>query len=192
MEVKVAIFRPKRYGSTFLRTFSHLIVTAAVGSRVGLGRSSLLAFAIGSALPDVPLLVLTGVTMATKPSWAEGMAQMHLAYESNLVWIGLHNAPHSLVVLGGVTLLIALLEKLPLKQVLLWALAGAALHALSDIFTHAGDGPMFLYPLSSLRFQSPVSYWDPKYYGHIFSIFEYLLDVVLALYLSYSYVMRKR
>ena len=159
---------------------------------MGLQHSSLLAFAVGSVLPDVPLLVLTGVTLATNPSWAEGMTQMHLAYERDPVWIGLHNAPHSLVVLGVVALLIALLEKLPLKQVLLWALAGAALHALSDIFTHAGDGPMFLYPLSSLRFHSPVSYWDPKYYGRIFSVFGYLLDAVLVFYLSYQYVMRKR
>ena len=159
---------------------------------MGLARSGLLAFALGSALPDVPLLVLTSLSMLTNPSWDEGMAQMHFAYERSPVWIGLHNAPHSLLVLGGATLLTVLFKKLPSRQPLLWALAGAALHALTDVLTHAGDGPMFLYPLSSLRFHSPVSYWDPEHYGRIFSITEYTLDVMLVVYLGYRYFVRKR
>ena len=130
--------------------------------------------------------------MLTNPSWADGMAQMHLAYESDPVWIGLHNAPHSLVVLGGTTLLIVLLRAIPLRRPLLWALAGAALHALTDIFTHAGDGPMFLYPVTRIRFDSPVSYWDPTHFGYLFTVFEYALDAVLALYLLAAHLRRKR
>lgn len=173
-----------------MRTFSHAVIALAAGNRAK--RSSLTAFVVGSVLPDLPLLILTGASLLSSPSWAEGMKRMHDAYATNPVWIGLHNAPHSLVVLGVVALVSSLLKPPLTKRVLLWAAAGAALHALTDILTHAGDGPMFLYPLSSLRFHSPVSYWDPRYYGRIFSVFEYLLDAVLVLYLSYKYVTRKR
>lgn len=142
-----------------MRTFSHVVIALAAGNRAK--RSSRLAFAAGSALPDLPLLTLTGVSMLTSPSWAEGMKRMHHAYENSSVWIGLHNASHSLAVLVVAALVIIFLKTSPTRNLLLWTVAGATLHTVTDIVTHANDGPMFLYPLSNFRFQSPVSYWDP-------------------------------
>lgn len=41
-----------------------------------------------------------------------------------------------------------------------------------------------LFPFEwSVRFQSPVSYWDPRFFGREFTVFELLLDLVLLLYL---------
>lgn len=175
-----------------MRTFSHVVITVAAGNYAGFGRGPLLAFAAGSALPDVPLLILTGLSMLTSPSWAMGMERMHRAYALSPFWIGAHNAPHSLVVLGAVALLTFLIGRGTWKQYLLWAVVGATGHSVIDIFTHAGDGPMFLYPATGLRFDSPVSYWDPTHFGRTFAVFEYALDAVLALYLLAVYFRRKR
>lgn len=173
-----------------MRTFSHALIALAAANRVK--RSSLLAFAAGSVLPDLPLLTLTGVSLLSGPSWAEGMTRMHDAYETSPLWIGLHNAPHSLVVYGVATLVAMLLKPSFVKNLLLLAIAGAALHTVIDVFTHAGDGPRFLYPFSSFRFQSPVSYWDPAYFGRAFTIFEYSLDTLILIYLLTIRLWRRR
>jgi hypothetical protein len=56
-----------------------------------------------------------------------------------------------------------------------------------DIATHVDDGPLLLFPLHwTLRFQSPVSYWDRTHYGREFTIFELTLDVLCLGYL-YGY-----
>ncbi|CAN5836940.1 hypothetical protein BH24DEI2_BH24DEI2_16360 [soil metagenome] len=74
---------------------------------------------------------------------------------------------------------------------LLWFAVGAALHTLIDIFTHAGDGPLFLFPLTTYRFDSPVSYWDPVYYGRAFTVLEYALDALLLAYLGVTWWRRR-
>ena len=67
---------------------------------------------------------------------------------------------------------------------LFWFFAACFVHSVIDILTHAMDGPLILFPFNwSLRFQSPVSYWDPAHYGTQFTIFELTLDVALLVYL---------
>jgi hypothetical protein len=62
------------------------------------------------------------------------------------------------------------------------------LHTLIDIPLHVTDGPLLLFPLNwTLRYRSPVSYWDPSFYGREWSIFEHLLDAVLLIYLFIRY-----
>ena len=173
-----------------MRTFSHALIALAAGNHAK--RRGLLVFAAGSVLPDVPLLTLTGASLLSSPSWAEGMTRMHDAYETSAVWTGLHNAPHSLVVLGVAALVTILLKPSFVRTLFLRAVAGAALHTVIDVFTHAGDGPMFLYPLSSFRFQSPVSYWNPAHFGRAFTIFEYSLDTLIFIYLLTIRLWRRR
>ena len=108
---------------------------------------------------------------------------MHATYETNALWIALHNLPHSLVALGLLALVMFGFRRRRWARLALWFAAGAALHSVIDIFTHAGDGPMFLYPLSTFRFDSPVSYWDPAYYGRTFTALEFILDGLILTYL---------
>ncbi len=62
--------------------------------------------------------------------------------------------------------------------------AGAALiHIASDLPVHVADAHAHLWPLSDWRFRSPVSYWNPNHNGHLFSIFEAFLGVVLSVVL---------
>lgn len=173
-----------------VRTFSHAIFTAALGQKATANRSNLFAFVAGSVMPDLPLILLTAISMLSTPTWAEGMKKMHSTYETDALWIALHNLPHSLVALGLMAAFAGALSR-RWRTLLLWFVAGAALHSVVDILTHAGDGPMFLYPLSGFRFDSPVSYWDPAYYGRAFTRLEYLLDVILALYLVLELLKRQ-
>ena len=69
-----------------------------------------------------------------------------------------------------------------------WMLCAAMLHTLIDIPLHVTDGPLLLFPLDwNWRFQSPISYWDPNYYGREWTVFEHLLDLVLLIYLAVIY-----
>ncbi len=71
---------------------------------------------------------------------------------------------------------------------LFWMACAAMLHSLIDIPLHTNDGPLLLYPFNwKLRYFSPISYWDPNYYGREWSIFEHGLDVVLLLWLGWTY-----
>lgn len=71
---------------------------------------------------------------------------------------------------------------------LFWLSAAAMLHTLLDIPLHVDDGPLLLFPLNwTWRFASPVSYWDPRFYGQEWSSFEFGLDVVLLAYLGWIY-----
>jgi len=49
-------------------------------------------------------------------------------------------------------------------------LAGWGLHVVIDMLTHRSDGYPILWPLSDYRFPTPVSYWEPAYYGRTFSL----------------------
>ena len=175
-----------------MRTFSHAIVTAALGSQAKVRRGSLAAFVVGSVLPDLPLGILTLLALANSTDMDAAMVYMDQLYFESALWIALHNIPHSFMVMGVLSLLAYAFRQKRWGRWLLWYAAGASLHIAFDIFTHAVDGPLFLYPLSDFRFQSPVSYWNPQYYGRIFTVFEYSVDAVLLGVLGVRFLKERR
>ncbi|MGA1409534.1 MAG: hypothetical protein ACO37W_07345, partial [Prochlorotrichaceae cyanobacterium] len=69
---------------------------------------------------------------------------------------------------------------------------GCLLHTSLDIPTHANDGPLLLFSLNwTLRFASPISYWDSLYYGTEVSRVESGLAIFLAAYLLIPWVLNK-
>lgn len=69
-------------------------------------------------------------------------------------------------------------------RTLLWFLAGMAIHVALDIPVHHDDGPLLLFPFEwTVRFRSPVSYWDPRHHGDVVGMIEYAVMAGLALYL---------
>ena len=60
--------------------------------------------------------------------------------------------------------------------------ASIILHCLADLPTHREDAHRHFWPLSNFRFESPISYWDPDYYGNLFVLFELGLVLVLSIY----------
>jgi len=150
------------------------------------------AFLIGSVAPDLPLWLLSlgGVVyyhLILGWSLAKSFSLMfdHL-YFYNPFWIAFHNLLHApLLLLLGIALVWRKRRNIgSLYRWLFWFLLACLLHSLIDIFTHADDGPLLLFPLNwSIRFYSPISYWDPRYYGREFSRFELGLDGLLLFYL---------
>ena len=147
------------------------------------------AFVPGGILPDIPffLMAIIGGIYYTMiggtPSGEPPMVYMHMTlYFRHPWWISAHNllhAPFSLVVLSGIGF-VAIHNGQTWGGFLFWFAMGAGLHTLIDVFTHAGDGPLLLFPFNwSYRFQSPVSYWDPAHYGLIFAPLEHVLVIVL-------------
>lgn len=55
-----------------------------------------------------------------------------------------------------------------------------ALHCLTDLLVHREDAHAHFFPVSSWRFISPVSCWDPRHYGWVVGPLEVLLIVVGA------------
>ncbi len=71
----------------------------------------------------------------------------------------------------------------------IFALA-ALTHAAADFFLHVHDAHAHFWPLSDWRFASPVSYWDPRYYGQYFSVFEIFLGLGLCFMLFHRFQAR--
>jgi membrane-bound metal-dependent hydrolase YbcI (DUF457 family) len=56
------------------------------------------------------------------------------------------------------------------RRILLWFLLGWAGHTVADFLTHVnGTRPLF-WPISDWEWSSPVSYYDPRYYGRQFTL----------------------
>ncbi|WP_242035974.1 hypothetical protein [Leptolyngbya sp. FACHB-8] len=52
------------------------------------------------------------------------------------------------------------------------------LHMAGDLPLHHDDAHRHFLPFSNWRFQSPVSYWDPRHYGHLVSALEIVFVIV--------------
>ena len=63
--------------------------------------------------------------------------------------------------------------------VLVFALS-ALLHLSFDFPFHNDDAHAHFWPLTTWRFESPLSYWDPDHFGLWVSGFEFLLGVLLV------------
>ena len=181
-------------------TSSHLIITAALGKRwphLWPWRGAALW---GSLAPDIPLYLLTlgGVVYYHLVlGWELRQTLQHLFHTlffQHPGWIAAHNALHSPTLLGILGLITWQLRYRFAKTAtwLLTFLASCGLHTLIDILVHTDDGPLLFFPFEwTIRFRSPISYWDPRYYGDEFAWFEWGLVVVLLTYLARGWLSRK-
>lgn len=62
-------------------------------------------------------------------------------------------------------------------------LASMLIHFVLDLPLHHDDGHRHFFPLSDWRFESPVSYWDPKHFGIPMSVFEVVLSSIAAYFI---------
>ena len=74
------------------------------------------------------------------------------------------------------------------RSAVLIALFSAALvHLTLDFPLHNDDARAHFWPLTNWKFTSPVSYWDPKYYGQIVGPVEIGLALVASVYAWHKY-----
>ncbi len=65
------------------------------------------------------------------------------------------------------------------------------LHALGDLPLHQNDAHRHFFPLFDWRFFSPVSYWNPAYYGNWVGLVECLAVIGAAIYLYLKHPLLK-
>lgn len=70
--------------------------------------------------------------------------------------------------------------------ILLIVFSGSALlHLAGDIFVHADDGHSHFWPFTMWKFESPVSYWDDRYFAAYFRPVECAI-VFISLYVLWN------
>ncbi|MCB0130136.1 MAG: hypothetical protein KDD78_04785 [Caldilineaceae bacterium] len=167
------------------------------------------ALLLGSVAPDLPLIFLFFVNLARDilagNRLAPGDETAELA--SHVGWlfrvgfyqdpwiIAAHNLFHApiLTVTYTVTGYWLWTKKKRGGAALFWFGLACTLHTLIDIPLHYDDGPLLLFPLNwTLRFYSPLSYWDPARGGIWFTIFEHTLVLASSGYLIWDWVKRRR
>ena len=142
---------------------------------------------LGSVAPDIALYLLSlggALHFRYILGWSAEATWRHLfdtLYFHNHFWIAAHNLLHSPTVLViGLVVLWRLegLAQAP-RRWLGWFLAACLLHSFVDVLTHVDDGPLLFFPFEwTVRFESPVSYWDSRHYGNQFAVFELTLGRV--------------
>jgi len=175
-----------------MNTPSHFLMTAALDKslpRVPIVKS---AFLLGSIAPDLPLWILSISSISYYHfirSWSLADT-FHFVfgelYFHNPFWIASHNFLHSpILLLLGLSLVWRFRRNIGSpSRWFYWFLLACLLHSVVDIFTHAEDGPLLFFPLEwTIRFHSPISYWNPRYHGREFRLFESVLNAVFLSYL---------
>ncbi|MDZ7779002.1 MAG: metal-dependent hydrolase [Gemmatimonadota bacterium] len=176
-----------------MMTQSHFLVSGLLAH--GLRRRELdvrvPAFLVGSVAPDLPLTLLT-VWFYYVP--LGGLASTHddlfgplydQYFFEDPFWIVSHNTLHAPLVLIALILVGRALTRrgLGLGPALAWFAIAALLHSAIDVVTHVQDGPLLFFPFEwSYRFPAPVSYWDPRHGGAVFSRVEWGLDLAIVAY----------
>ncbi len=183
-----------------MNTPSHLIINAALARRDGRPQLAWKAWLLGAIAPDIPLYLLSlgGWLYYTQlKGWDSEHAHGYLhgyLYFNDPFWKAAHSVLHAplvLIVLIGLGALLRPRQRW--ANSLLWFALSCLIHTTVDILTHAEDGPLLLFPLNwNMRFHSPVSYWDPRYYGRQFGYVELALDIALLGYLLWSWMQRRR
>ncbi|NNJ11995.1 metal-dependent hydrolase [Chloroflexales bacterium ZM16-3] len=186
-----------------MNTPSHLIINAALRKRANAGGALAIprsAFLLGAVLPDIPLWLLWIGAYVYYRYVLGDMAvtpmdpRFDQLYFTNPFWIAAHNLLHAptllLIVLGVLWRGRAMVGSR--RHWWFWFAAGCLMHTALDIPTHADDGPVLFFPFEwSIRFHSPMSYWDQRHFGRQFAIFELGLDLVLLAYLVMPWLVRR-
>ena len=139
-----------------MNTPSHILINcAAIGSRPPRRFWPAL---FGGALPDAPIYLFYAYEkLILRAPESQIWRKDYFASPMQPVLDAVHSFPLILGVLG-----IALAVR---SEVLKWLSLSLLLHACADFPLHHDDAHRQVFPFSGYRFASPVSYWDPRYYG---------------------------
>ena len=160
-------------------------------------------FILGGLAPDVGLYVMTGLAAAYYPL-AQGLSveeTFRLVFDDLFytapAFVVVHNLLHAPLVIAGLIGAGTWLKRSSSRQRLGGALQafglGCAVHTALDIPVHHNDGPLLLFPFNwSLRFDSPVSYYDPDHYGSIVAPIDLTITVVGLAAIGWIALRRRR
>lgn len=182
-----------------METYSHSFFTWALAKHgVKAGRAAGIAGAVGAAFPDLPSFAGTAYYVGTA-YLTEGWASMDSQEVLDAIYFTgpfgeTGSALHSAVPPVALLLIywIARLRRIDRRRILLWFLLGWVGHALADFLTHAGDTRPLFWPLTDWQWSSPVSYYNPSYYGREFFFISHALVLLTMAALLFRRLRRRR
>jgi membrane-bound metal-dependent hydrolase YbcI (DUF457 family) len=171
-----------------VETYSHAFFTWALAKHgVKTGRAAGIAGAVGATLPDMPSIAGTAYYIGM-PFLREGWSSMdseavrdpiYVSGPFGATGVALHSAVPPLALL--LLYVFLNLGSRDHRKILLWFLLGWLGHAVADFFSHVDGARPLFWPLSDWEWSSPVSYYDPLYYGNeFFAISHALILLTMA------------
>jgi hypothetical protein len=140
-----------------------------------------------SLVGDLTKMPMFGFSSEMPNMALSGLHDFILEMFQNPIVVVLRFAGHSLlfwVIVSGIVFWIKGLKLSPLRA-LLWGWLG---HIITDLLTHATDATPIFYPISDFILRSPVSYWNPQYFGVQFNVINNILLFLATLYLIYEFI----
>lgn len=170
-----------------METYSHSFFTWALAKHgVKAGRAAGIAAAAGAALPDLPSITGTAYFVGASFLW-EGWDSMHSEGMLDAIYFsGPFGATGSALHSAVPPILLLILYRAPglgrrdTRRVLLWFLLGWLGHTVADFLTHVDDTRPLFWPISDWEWSSPVSYYNPLYYGREFFAASHGLMLLIA------------
>lgn len=169
-----------------VETYAHSFLTWALAKHgVRVGRAAGIAGAVGAAFPDTPAFVAAAYYFGEFDSMPREQLLEAIYFTGPFGATG--SALHSIVPVGS---LLALYWALGLgrfdrRRMLLWFLLGWAGHTIVDFLTHVDDLRPLFWPFSDWRWSSPVSYYNPRYYGREFMLVSHASMLAIVAVLSW-------
>lgn len=134
-----------------------------------------MAVTFGAALPDLPMFGFYIYQKAVGSSEREIWSRLYFEDHWQFFFDIFNSIPFALLAMAFFVRV-----NLPI----LWLVAASALlHLLCDLPVHHDDAHRHFLPLTNWRFHSPISYWDPKFYGRQFAALELLFAIGTSIYL---------
>ena len=165
-----------------METYSHSFFTWALAKHgIKAGRAAGIAAAIGAAFPDLPSFAGTAYYVGTG-YLTEGWSAMDSQEVLDAIYFtglfggtgsALHSAVPPAILLA--VYWIARLKRMDRRRILLWFLIGWIGHAFADFLTHVDDTRPLFWPITDWQWSSPVSYYNPNYYGREFFFISHVL-----------------
>ena len=157
-----------------MNTPAHIIFSLALLGRFNAAKYAV-AIAIGAVLPDLFMMFFYAY-------------EKLMGVPENIIWEQHYYQPFWQNIFDSVNSLPLLIIAIGISfykkhTVLTLMLSSMVIHCLLDLPVHHEDGHRHFFPISDFRFQSPVSYWNPKHYGNIVSVIELLLFFGGSVYL---------
>lgn len=156
---------------------------------------------IGSVFPDLIYyimffyIVIFGDIFTTDAiqeiGWSGVIHNLAHALFAHPVVEVLRQAGHSIFVWGVVFAVVVFFKGWRLNR---WTgfMYGWLGHVVIDLLTHVEDAVPIFYPVSNLIVRGPVSYWDDRYYGDVFSFINGILIGITVIILIIKRVNARR
>lgn len=160
-----------------MNTPSHMLLNLALLDH-GISRGLTFPIIIGALIPDIPIALLYVIDKIV--FYKQDSVIWKKDYQE---WRWVFDSFHSILFTSFGMLIGLLIGSVAVRFFFLsWLL-----HIVFDFPFHNSDAHAHLFPVSKLRFRSPISYWDLNHYGKLGATLELMLVTASSLVLWHRY-----